>query len=103
MTDGQNQRQSEKNQKAPRQKSSIMIRDLDEETMLYDPDTNHVHILNKTALLIWQFCDGRHSIEDIVKIIARACFLIPGEKDENRIKQDVRAIINEFEVQGMVE
>jgi hypothetical protein len=103
MIDGHNKRQSEKNQVVPCQKSSIMIRDLDEETMLYDPDTKHVHILNKTALLVWQFCDGRHSIEDVVAAIAKSCFLIPEQRDGNRIEQDVRSIINDFEAQGIVE
>jgi hypothetical protein len=89
---------------SPCRKSSIMVRDLDEETILYNPDTKHVHVLNKTALLVWQMCDGRHYVADMAESVARACSLPPGEQDATtRIKDDVRSIINDFEAQGMVE
>lgn len=90
------------NLEAPCRKSSITARDLDEETMLYDPETKQVHILNKTALLVWQLCDGRHSVKDMAAAITRACSQSLGERDEKSIEQDVISIIDDFAAQRMV-
>lgn len=103
MIDEQKKKCTGINKGTPCRKSSIEIRDLDEETILYSPATKHVHILNKTALLVWQLCDGQHSIADMAAAIAWTCSLSPGEKVENKIEQDIRCIINDFEAHGIVE
>ncbi|MEW5804174.1 MAG: PqqD family protein [bacterium] len=97
---GQNEKGDEISKKAPCRKDSLMLRDLDEETILYDPDTRQIHILNKTAFLVWQLCDGMHSIADMTAAITRTCSLTQGEID--RIEHDVRSIVSDFEAQGMV-
>lgn len=84
----------------PCRRDSIMARDLDGEAILYNPDTKHVHILNKAALLVWQLCDGRHSISDMVAAIAEMYSFSPGEGI--RVEQDIQGIIDDFAAQGMI-
>ena len=32
-----------------------------DETLLYDPIGDTVHVLNSTALAVWALCDGQHT------------------------------------------
>jgi|GEM_PF-554568 len=91
--------------KAPCRKGSIVARDLDGEAILYNPETRQVHILNKAALLVWQLCDGQHSIGDMVAAIADLYSLSVEEREREAIsiEQDIQGIIHDFEIQGMIE
>ncbi|MCL4541097.1 MAG: PqqD family protein [Chloroflexi bacterium] len=42
----------------PKQAEHVTCTNLEGELVLYDPRAEHVHILNSTAALIWQLCDG---------------------------------------------
>lgn len=46
-------------------KNNILVRELEAELLLYDLDRDKAFCLNETALLIWNFCDGENSVEDI--------------------------------------
>ncbi|HJZ82776.1 MAG TPA: PqqD family peptide modification chaperone [Pyrinomonadaceae bacterium] len=44
----------------PRARSeNLVIRELDDETLVYDMERDEAHCLNQTAALVWQRCDGR--------------------------------------------
>jgi PqqD family protein of HPr-rel-A system len=52
--------------KRPALRADIEIRELDDsETVLYDPQSDAVHVLNRTAALIVNLCDGEHSTEEM--------------------------------------
>jgi len=36
----------------------LIVRELDDETLVYDLQRNEAHCLNLTAALVWQHCDG---------------------------------------------
>lgn len=38
---------------------NLVVRELDDETLVYDMDRNEAHCLNQTAALVWQQCDGK--------------------------------------------
>lgn len=38
---------------------NLVIRELDDETLVYDMEREKAHCLNQTAALIWQQCDGK--------------------------------------------
>ena len=38
---------------------SLVIRELDDETLVYDTDRDEAHCLNQTAALVWGQCDGK--------------------------------------------
>jgi hypothetical protein len=37
----------------------LVIRELDDETLVYDTERDEAHCLNQTAALVWESCDGR--------------------------------------------
>lgn len=39
----------------------LVIRKLDDETLVYDTDRDEAHCLNHTAALVWDLCDGKTS------------------------------------------
>jgi len=38
---------------------NLVIRELDDETLVYDMDRDEAHCLNQTAALVWKECDGK--------------------------------------------
>lgn len=48
-------------------KDRLIIKELPEETLVYDLDTDKAHCLNSTAALIWKNCDGQRSINDVMR------------------------------------
>jgi hypothetical protein len=38
---------------------NLVIRELDDETLIYDMERDEAHCLNQTAALVWQQCDGK--------------------------------------------
>jgi hypothetical protein len=50
---------------------NLVIRELDDETLVYDTDRDEAHCLNQTAALVWEQCNGKttaaqaaHSLQD---------------------------------------
>jgi hypothetical protein len=48
-------------------KQGIIVQELEGEVLIYDLQVNKAHCLNKTSALVWNLCDGKHSISDIGK------------------------------------
>jgi len=46
----------------PRRKAHVVSRPLGTETVLYDPETRKVHVLNPTSQVIWELCTGDASL-----------------------------------------
>ena len=38
---------------------NLVIRELDDETLVYDMERDQAHCLNQTAALVWKECDGK--------------------------------------------
>ena len=38
---------------------NLVIRELDDETLVYDMERDEAHCLNRTAALVWQQCNGK--------------------------------------------
>lgn len=49
----------------------IIIQNYDNETLVYNLKTNKMFHLNETSSLVWQFCDGRNSIEQISREVSQ--------------------------------
>lgn len=43
----------------------LVVRELPEETLLYDVRSHEAHCLNRTAALVWRACDGKTSVAEI--------------------------------------
>ena len=46
-------------------KDRLIIKELPEETLVYDLDTDKAHCLNRTATIVWKKCDGQTSVDQL--------------------------------------
>ena len=60
-----------------RPRSAVEGRDLGDEYLIYDADTDHVHVLNGTAREIFLLCNGSRTTEEIAAELARKCGVEP--------------------------
>lgn len=44
----------------------LIIKDLPDETLVYDLNTDEAHCLNSTAAMVWKNCDGESSVDDVM-------------------------------------
>jgi hypothetical protein len=49
----------------------LVVRDLPDETLVYDVQRHKAHCLNRTAALVWRACDGQTSIPEIAARVSR--------------------------------
>ena len=49
---------------------SLIVKEVDGETLVYDMKTDKAHCLNETAALVWKNCDGRKSVNEISEILS---------------------------------
>jgi hypothetical protein len=47
----------------------LAVRELPEETLVYDLEHNKAHCLNRTVALIWRHCDGTRSPAALAKVV----------------------------------
>jgi hypothetical protein len=46
---------------------NLVIRELDDETLVYDTERDEAHCLNQTAALVWKHCDGKTTAREAVQ------------------------------------
>lgn len=76
----------------PKRRDDILTQDSGDEVMLYDPNADEMHILNPTAQLIWDLCDGTHSTEQITAEVTTK-FTVAAEAN---VAGDVSQTLSEF-------
>ena len=84
--------------KIPRQRSGYQLEDFGAEVLLYHFAKTQVVYLNETASLIWRLCDGQRNIGEIRCLLQDA---YPQVADG--ITQDLRSILEQFELHGAIE
>lgn len=53
----------------PQRQGHLIVHELDDDILIYDPSQDRSHRLNTSAALIWQHCDGLRSAEDLAEIL----------------------------------
>jgi hypothetical protein len=86
------------NSTRPARKPGITVKDIGGETLLYGAVEEAIHILNPTAHLIWELCDGEHTAEDMERAI-RASFFVA---DEHNVTADIRRTLAVFAGKGLL-
>lgn len=56
----------------PVQKPDYNLEMMDGELLLYHLNDNQILYLNETASLIWQLCDGRQTVDEIISLLSEA-------------------------------
>lgn len=85
---------------APKVRDGLLFRPLDEEWVVYDPSGQQLHVLNLTAALVWQCCNGDLSVDEIVDTV-REAFDKPTEREQ--VERDVLGTVDEFAKKGLLE
>ena len=75
----------------PIRRSEVWFRPAGGENALYDPTSASVHMLNETALAIWDLCDGETRPEEMIDAICE----LTGAHQE-MVAEDVERILMEF-------
>lgn len=81
----------------PLVREDLLCRDLDDEAIVYDATKSKVHALNATAKVIWNACDGEHTVEDLAEELLRRF-----DVDRDTARRDARKAIEEFRVLGLL-
>ncbi|HEX8143145.1 MAG TPA: PqqD family protein [Pyrinomonadaceae bacterium] len=50
-------------------REQLIVKELANETLIYDENSNEAHCLNQTAAFVWKHCDGRTSIEQLGRLL----------------------------------
>ena len=62
--------QGMKSNRLPRARSeNLVVRELDDETLVYDLERDEAHCLNLTAALVWQQCDGKTTATQAARLL----------------------------------
>ncbi len=81
----------------PCAKKGYMLQEMDGEMLLYSPTEVTTTYMNPSAVLIWKFCDGRHSVQTIVDDLTE---YFP---DALGLSQDVISTLEDFYTRKLVE
>ena len=49
----------------------LIVLEIGDETIIYDERLAHAHRLNRTAALVWSYCDGQRTIPELAAILCR--------------------------------
>ncbi len=50
---------------------SLIVKEVDGETLVYDLTTDKAHCLNDTAARVWKNCDGHTGVSEIAEVLSR--------------------------------
>jgi hypothetical protein len=50
---------------------NLVVRELDDETLVYDMERDEAHCLNQTAALVWRKCDGKTTVAEAARSMRR--------------------------------
>ena len=84
----------------PKTRSELVFRQLDDEWVVFDPDTEQLHVLNITSSLVWVHCTGEYTVGDIVREVRNA-FKEPA--DPEVVLRDVDRALKQFSDAGLLE
>ena len=57
---------------APRARQNrLVVRELEDEVLVYDLERNEAHCLNQTAGLVWRHCDGQTTISEMTELLRK--------------------------------
>ena len=78
-------------------KDHIIETEIEGEISLYDPSTEQVMVLNKTASDIWLLSDGEHTLQEMTDLLANAYGV-----ESVEIRKDVEETVSSFVENGFI-
>jgi PqqD family protein of HPr-rel-A system len=82
----------------PNIREDVLSREVEDELLLYDPKSGETLLLNASAAVIADLCDGEHDADAIAQSILEA---LP-DADGDLVRADVKKTIDELRDKGML-
>jgi hypothetical protein len=60
-------------------KAGLIVKDLNDEVLVYDLERNKAHSLNSSAAFIWKKCNGRRTAADVAQALSQE-FKVPADE-----------------------
>ena len=76
----------------PVRKQGLIVQDMGRESLLYSAEGKVIHVLNLTAKLIWELCDGTHTVNDMERKL-RMNF---STSKEHNVVEDIKRTLDLF-------
>lgn len=81
-----------------KKRGDILVEEIEDEIVIYDPKTHYVHHLNPMASIIWELYDATPSHKDIAKEIVAVL-----KTDPSKVEKDVLETIDQLRGKGLLE
>jgi hypothetical protein len=82
----------------PIRRPGLIVKEVGREIILYGSNDQEIHVLNSTAKLIWELCDGKHTAEEMGQSI-RSNFSVPSGID---LVEDIQKTLRGFDQKGLL-
>jgi hypothetical protein len=76
----------------PRKRSGLTENLTGRELFVYDADGLELTVLNRSALMIWSLCDGTHTLDDMLPVLAG----IYPDAPPHRLRDDTITCLQSF-------
>lgn len=83
----------------PSARPDVVFRELTEEWVLFDPDSQLMHVLNLTGAIVWAACDGGTTLGQLMDEMARAFQPPPATE---ALLGDIRETLERFRAEGLL-
>ena len=87
-----------KNTDVYKQAEDCLLEDMDGEMLLYNPENATTLHLNGPSIVVWELCDGKRSVQDIIDMVMEA---YPDQSDQ--ISNDVQSVIKDLSSRTVLE
>lgn len=77
---------------------ALVVREVDQETIILNTKTGSIHVLNPTGTIIWKLLDELDNVDAIVDAVEQ----LYDHSDVSAVQADVAAIIDEMVSQGIL-
>lgn len=83
-------------QAIPRANDEFSLEEIDDELLLYHPAKTKAVYLNETAALVWQLCDSKRSVAEIIALLEE------NYPESDTIQSDVEQTLQQLADNGAV-
>ncbi len=84
--------------RSPTPNKDVSLQRVGQEAILHDRRNGRAHVINESAAQVWELCDARHSLDQIVSAFA-TLYALP----DADVRADVQYILAKFHDLGVLE
>ena len=81
-----------------KKRTDILVEEIEDEVVIYDPRTHYVHHLNPMASIIWELFDVSVSPQEIVKEIVDSL-----NAESQKVEKDVQETLKQLQKKRLLE